>query len=83
MTDTMYNPPESLKPRIAAYEYEPWAQRGLVWGQVHDENAWALGGVAGHAGVFSTAHDLAICAQTSSTVAVTAGRASSPRTPSG
>ncbi len=64
MTDTMYNPPESLKPRIAAYEYEPWAKRGLVWGQVHDENAWALGGVAGHAGVFSTAHDLAIFAQT-------------------
>jgi hypothetical protein len=35
----------------------------LVWGEVHDENAWSLGGVAGHAGVFSTADDLAILCQ--------------------
>lgn len=67
MSDTMYNPPASLRPRIAATEYQhvPPAQldRGLVWGQVHDENAYALGGVAGHAGVFSTAHDLAVLAQ--------------------
>ncbi|HEY7485363.1 MAG TPA: serine hydrolase [Streptosporangiaceae bacterium] len=67
LTDTGYNPAASLRPRIAAEEYEhvPPAQvdRGLVWGQVHDENAWALGGVAGHAGVFSTAHDLAILCQ--------------------
>nr|WP_240339819.1 serine hydrolase domain-containing protein [Halobacillus ihumii] len=59
MTDTMYNPPEQLKQRIAATEYQPWTGRGLVWGEVHDENAWSLGGVAGHAGVFSTAKDLA------------------------
>jgi CubicO group peptidase (beta-lactamase class C family) len=64
MKDTMYNPGASLKPRIAATEYQPWTGRGLVWGQVHDENAWALDGVAGHAGVFSTAHDLAILGQT-------------------
>ncbi len=67
MRDTGYNPPASLKPRIAATEYEhkPYAalDRGLVWGQVHDENAYALGGVAGHAGVFSTARDMAIFAQ--------------------
>lgn len=63
MKDTMYNPPASLKPRIAAAEYELVPDRGLVWGQVHDENAWALNGVAGHAGVFSTAHDLAILCQ--------------------
>ncbi len=65
--DTGYNPPASEKQRIAATEYEhvPPAQldRGLVWGQVHDENSYALGGVAGHAGVFSTAHDIAIVAQ--------------------
>ncbi|RYG73743.1 class A beta-lactamase-related serine hydrolase [Lentibacillus lipolyticus] len=59
MTDTMYNPPEKLNERIAATEYQPWTDRGLVWGEVHDENAWSLGGVAGHAGVFSTAIDLA------------------------
>lgn len=63
MSDTMYNPPASLKPRIAAEEYQLVPDRGLVWGQVHDENAWALGGVAGHAGVFSTAHDLATLCQ--------------------
>ncbi|WP_442874251.1 serine hydrolase [Cytobacillus sp. NCCP-133] len=59
MKDTMYNPPESLKHRIAATEYQPAINRGLVWGEVHDENAWSLDGVAGHAGVFSTASDLA------------------------
>ncbi len=59
MKDTMYNPPESLKDRIAATEYQPALGRGLVWGEVHDENAWSLDGVAGHAGVFSTAGDLA------------------------
>lgn len=63
MTDTMYNPPAELLPRIAATEHQPWAGRGLVHGEVHDENAWALGGVAGHAGVFSTADDLAVFAQ--------------------
>jgi CubicO group peptidase (beta-lactamase class C family) len=67
LTDTGYNPAPALRPRIAATEYEhvPPAQadRGLVWGQVHDENAWALGGVAGHAGLFSTAHDLAVLSQ--------------------
>lgn len=59
MKDTMYNPLAKLKNRIAATEYQPLIGRGLVWGQVHDEKAWALDGVAGHAGVFSTAGDLA------------------------
>ncbi|SEN78506.1 serine hydrolase [Actinacidiphila rubida] len=64
MTDTGYNPPAAEKSRIAATEYQTSPARGMVWGQVHDENAWALGGVAGHAGVFSTADDLAVLAQT-------------------
>lgn len=64
MKDTMYNPPTSLKHRIAAEEYELVPDRGLCWGVVHDENSWALNGVAGHAGVFSTAYDLAILCQT-------------------
>jgi serine-type D-Ala-D-Ala carboxypeptidase len=59
MDNTMYNPPAELKERIAATEYQPWTNRGLVWGEVHDESAWSLDGVAGHAGVFSTAADLA------------------------
>ncbi|QFK71399.1 serine hydrolase [Pradoshia sp. D12] len=62
MKDTMYNPPAKLKKRIAATEYQPKIGRGLVWGEVHDENAWSLEGVAGHAGVFSTAKDLGILA---------------------
>ncbi|WP_053218465.1 serine hydrolase domain-containing protein [Virgibacillus senegalensis] len=60
MEDTMYNPPAELKSRIAATEYQDVPDRGLVWGEVHDENAWSLDGVAGHAGVFSTAEDLAV-----------------------
>lgn len=43
-------------PGVAPTELCP--RRGLVWGEVHDENAHAAGGVAGHAGLFSTAGDL-------------------------
>jgi len=64
MVDTGYNPDASEKPRIAATEYQTSPARGMVWGSVHDENAWSLGGVAGHAGIFSTAADMAILAQT-------------------
>jgi CubicO group peptidase (beta-lactamase class C family) len=63
MRDTGYRPDPALRGRIAATEYQPYAGRGMVWGEVHDENAWGLGGVAGHAGVFSTADDLAILCQ--------------------
>jgi CubicO group peptidase (beta-lactamase class C family) len=55
-------------PGAAATEDQrrPWAKvdRGMLRGVVHDENAWALGGVAGHAGLFSTAHDLAVFCRT-------------------
>jgi CubicO group peptidase (beta-lactamase class C family) len=64
LRDTMFNPPASLQPRIAAEEYQPWTGRTIVWGTVHDENAYCVGGVSGHAGIFSTAHDLAVLAQT-------------------
>jgi CubicO group peptidase (beta-lactamase class C family) len=64
MRDTGYNPPASELGRIAATEYQTTPARGMVHGSVHDENAWSLNGVAGHAGVFSTADDLAILAQT-------------------
>lgn len=62
MTSTMFNPDSSLKPRIAPTEIDT-VRGGLVWGRVHDENADAMGGVAGHAGLFSTARDVAIFAQ--------------------
>lgn len=63
MTDTMYNPPASLHHRVAATEEQPWANRPMIHGEVHDENAWSLGGVAGHAGIFSTAADMAVFSQ--------------------
>ena len=63
LASTLYNPPADLQPRIAATEYQPWLQRGMLRGQVEDGNAWALDGVAGHAGLFSSAHDLAIFGQ--------------------
>jgi CubicO group peptidase (beta-lactamase class C family) len=58
MRDTRYRPDASQRARIAPTEYDPWRQRKLR-GEVHDENAFALGGVAGHAGLFSTGDDLA------------------------
>ncbi|WP_405934875.1 beta-lactamase family protein [Streptomyces longwoodensis] len=60
MTTTRFGP----CPGAAATEDQrrPWAKadRGMLRGVVHDENAWALGGVAGHAGLFSTGRDLAV-----------------------
>jgi hypothetical protein len=62
MHDTFYRPADSLRYRIAPTEVNP--PRGYpLQGEVHDENAYALGGVAGHAGLFSTAADLSIFAQ--------------------
>lgn len=62
MNDTWFRPGASEKDRIAPTEVSP--PRGYpIQGEVHDENAWALGGVAGHAGLFSTAADLSIFAQ--------------------
>ncbi|MFH8712114.1 serine hydrolase [Streptomyces zaomyceticus] len=68
MHRTRFNPPLSWRPGIAATEdaRPPWSglDRGMVWGEVHDENSHSLGGVAGHAGIFSRAWDLAILART-------------------
>lgn len=58
MRHTFFNPPRALLDKIAPTEDDPWRGR-VVHGAVHDENAFALGGVAGHAGLFSTAGDLA------------------------
>jgi len=63
MTSTMFTPDSTQYfARIAPTEIDT-ARGGLVHGKVHDENAWAMGGVSGHAGLFSTARDLAIFAQ--------------------
>ena len=58
MPDTRFRPEPELPARIAPTELDPWRGR-VLRGVVHDENAHALGGVAPHAGLFSTAGDLA------------------------
>jgi CubicO group peptidase (beta-lactamase class C family) len=59
MTDTQFQPSIALRSRIAPTQVDD-GRGGLLWGTVHDQNAWAIGGVAGHAGLFSTARDLAL-----------------------
>jgi beta-glucosidase-like glycosyl hydrolase/CubicO group peptidase (beta-lactamase class C family) len=63
MKDTMYRPPKKLWPSIAPTEIDNNLRHRMVQGEVHDENAFAIGGVSGHAGVFSTAPDLAAFCQ--------------------
>jgi CubicO group peptidase (beta-lactamase class C family) len=61
MTDTLRNPPASLRARIPPTELDP-ATGAYVHGEVHDENCRAAGGVTGHAGLFSSARDLSFLA---------------------
>jgi CubicO group peptidase (beta-lactamase class C family) len=58
MHETMYNPPDSLHPRIAPTEVDP-RRGGKLRGRVHDERAYYLGGISAHAGLFSSGADLA------------------------
>ena len=60
MRDTCYCPPADLKDHISPTECDTNLRKGLVQGEVHDENAAAMGGIAPHAGLFSTGNDLAI-----------------------
>jgi CubicO group peptidase (beta-lactamase class C family) len=62
MRDTGYLPDPALRDRIAATEYR--AGMGILRGVAHDESVAPLGGVAGHAGIFGTARDLAVLCQT-------------------
>jgi len=57
MASTTYNPPATWLPHVAPTEFDSLRNR-IVRGQVHDENAWRMDGVSGHAGIFSTAEDL-------------------------
>ncbi len=75
MADTLFRPPETMKGRIAPTEprantlqylkgklpQNSWDR--MLRGEVHDPTAWRMGGVAGHAGLFSSARDLAVYAQ--------------------
>jgi beta-glucosidase-like glycosyl hydrolase/CubicO group peptidase (beta-lactamase class C family) len=63
MKESMYGPPKKIWPQIAPTEIDNNLRHRLVQGEVHDENAFAIGGVSGHAGLFSTAPDLAAFCQ--------------------
>jgi beta-N-acetylhexosaminidase len=63
MNNTLFNPPKKLRPLIAPTENDTAFRKQLLQGEVDDANAYAMGGVAGHAGLFSTAGDLAAFAQ--------------------
>ncbi|MBI2187443.1 MAG: beta-lactamase family protein [Acidobacteria bacterium] len=60
--DLQFHPPRPWLPRIAPTEFDRWRGHLLV-GEVHDENAWALGGAAAHAGLFGTAAAVGQCAR--------------------
>jgi uncharacterized protein YbbC (DUF1343 family) len=60
MRDTGFRPTAELHDRIAPTVY--WRKK-IIWGQVNDPTAFRMGGVAGHAGLFSTADDLALFAR--------------------
>ena len=62
MTHTRFVPPASWRAKIAPTQYDE--NNHMLWGVVHDPTARRMGGVAGHAGLFSTADDLAKFAQT-------------------
>ena len=63
MRTTCFNPPAELQSRIAPTEQDDQFRKRMIRGEVQDENAWVMGGVAGHAGLFGTAGDLAAFCQ--------------------
>ncbi len=63
MVNTTFKPSKAVWEQVAPTEYDSLWRKALVQGSVHDENAAALGGVAGHSGLFSTASDLPIFMQ--------------------
>ena len=60
MHNTMFNPTKDFLDRIAPTENDTYFRNRLLQGIVHDENAYILGGVSGHAGLFSNATDIGI-----------------------
>jgi CubicO group peptidase (beta-lactamase class C family) len=59
MANTTFNPPAELRAKIPPTADDRTFRYKIIEGEVQDENAFALGGVAAHAGLFSTARDLA------------------------
>jgi len=63
MKTSLFNPPRALRASIPPTENDLSYRKRLIQGEVHDQNAWAMGGIAGDAGLFSTAGDVAVFAQ--------------------
>jgi len=63
MAHTGFNPPASSRPQIPPTSEDKMFRKRIIQGEVQDENASVLGGVAAHAGLFSTASDVASFAQ--------------------
>jgi len=59
MANTTFNPPHEMRMMTPPTSYDRTLRNRIIQGEVQDENAFVLGGVAGHAGLFSTAEDLA------------------------
>jgi CubicO group peptidase (beta-lactamase class C family) len=59
MNDTRFRPPQETWNRVAPTEVDTAWRKRQMRGEVHDENAYALGGVSSHAGLFSSARDMA------------------------
>jgi CubicO group peptidase (beta-lactamase class C family) len=62
MTETCFRPSPELAHRIVPTADDKHFRHKIIQGEVNDENAWLMGGVAGHAGLFSTAYDVALFA---------------------
>jgi len=63
MKETRFKPPATWRRGIAPTQYQNGDKGKMLWGEVHDPTAYNMGGVAGHAGLFSTPDDLTIFAQ--------------------
>jgi beta-N-acetylhexosaminidase len=63
MKTSLFNPPRALRASVPPTENDLSYRKRLIQGEVHDQNAWAMGGIAGDAGLFSTAGDVAVFAQ--------------------
>jgi len=60
--DLQFHPPKAWRTKVAPTRQDPWRRRLLI-GEVDDDNAWALGGAAGHSGLFGTAQSVGECAR--------------------
>src|SRR5208283_51038 len=63
MSRTCFNPPSDWKAAIPPTEDDRTFRHKVIQGEVNDENAWVMGGVSGHAGLFAPAIDVARFAQ--------------------